>query len=86
MRKNIRRKVTAAVAVVTILFSLLPKTGQVTALADATDAYQQRFLDLWGDLHDPNNGYFSDQGIPYHSVETLIVRHQIMDMLQRVKP
>lgn len=73
MRKNIRRKVTAAVAVVTILFSLLPKTGQVTALADATDAYQQRFLDLWGDLHDPNNGYFSDQGIPYHSVETLIV-------------
>lgn len=73
MRKNISRKVTAAVAVVTILFSLLPKTGQVTALADATDAYQQRFLDLWGDLHDPNNGYFSDQGIPYHSVETLIV-------------
>lgn len=73
MRKHIRRKVTAAVAVVTILFSLLPKTGQVTALADATDAYQQRFLDLWGDLHDPNNGYFSDQGIPYHSVETLIV-------------
>lgn len=73
MRKHIRRKVTAAVAVVAILFSLLPKTAQVTALAESKDAYQQRFLDLWGDLHDPNNGYFSDQGIPYHSIETLIV-------------
>nr|WP_066714161.1 glycoside hydrolase family 48 protein [Clostridium sp. Marseille-P299] len=73
MRKHIRKKVTAAVAVVAILFSLLPKTPQLAVLAASEDAYQQRFLDLWGDLHDPNNGYFSDQGIPYHSIETLIV-------------
>ncbi|MCX7681315.1 MAG: cellulose binding domain-containing protein, partial [Anaerolineae bacterium] len=38
-----------------------------------TDVYTQRFLDLWAELHDPSNGYFSSQGIPYHSIETLIV-------------
>ncbi len=35
--------------------------------------YTQRFLELYADLHDPANGYFTPQGIPYHSVETLIV-------------
>lgn len=73
MRKHIRKKVTAAVAVVAIMFSLLPKTPQVAVLAASEDAYQQRFLDLWEDLHNPDNGYFSEQGIPYHSVETLLV-------------
>ncbi|MFZ5989893.1 MAG: glycoside hydrolase family 48 protein [Bacillota bacterium] len=34
--------------------------------------YYGRFMDLWKDLHNPANGYFSDEGIPYHSVETLI--------------
>jgi chitodextrinase len=37
-----------------------------------TNAYTQRFLDLWEDLHDPDNGYFSPEGVPYHSKETLI--------------
>uniref|UniRef100_UPI003D81C515 cellulose CelS n=1 Tax=Acetivibrio thermocellus TaxID=1515 RepID=UPI003D81C515 len=35
--------------------------------------YKQRFLELWEELHDPSNGYFSSHGIPYHAVETLIV-------------
>jgi hypothetical protein len=35
--------------------------------------YTQRFLELYEDIHDPANGYFSPQGIPYHSVETFIV-------------
>lgn len=39
----------------------------------STDTYQDRFLELWGDITDPDNGYFSPQGIPYHSIETLIV-------------
>ncbi|WOO39145.1 glycoside hydrolase family 48 protein [Anaerocolumna sp. AGMB13020] len=39
----------------------------------STDTYQDRFLELWGDISDPDNGYFSPQGIPYHSIETLIV-------------
>ncbi|MBB2922241.1 glycoside hydrolase family 48 protein [Cellulomonas cellasea] len=35
--------------------------------------YQQRFLEMYRDIKDPANGYFSPQGIPYHSVETFIV-------------
>lgn len=44
----------------------------VTQLAEAKD-YDARFLDLYGKITDPANGYFSSEGIPYHSVETLIV-------------
>ena len=35
--------------------------------------YRQCFLDLYEDIKDPNNGYFSKEGVPYHSVETMIV-------------
>ena len=35
--------------------------------------YDDRFAALWKDLHLPRNGYFSPDGIPYHSIETLIV-------------
>jgi Glycosyl hydrolase family 48/Calx-beta domain/Cellulose binding domain len=31
-----------------------------------------RFLQHYANLHDPTNGYFSTNGIPYHSRETLI--------------
>lgn len=34
---------------------------------------EERFLSLWRDLHDPAKGYFSADGVPYHSIETLIV-------------
>ncbi|MGW1141423.1 glycoside hydrolase family 48 protein [Streptomyces zhihengii] len=48
--------------------------AEVTAaqLAGAKE-YDERFLDLYGKITDPANGYFSPEGIPYHSVETLIV-------------
>ncbi|MFR9798825.1 glycoside hydrolase family 48 protein [Streptomyces sp. MS06] len=39
----------------------------------ATKDYDARFLDLYGKITNPANGYFSPEGIPYHSVETLIV-------------
>lgn len=35
--------------------------------------YLNRFFTLWGQLHDPAKGYFSPEGVPYHSVETLII-------------
>ncbi|GAB1338802.1 glycoside hydrolase family 48 protein [Streptomyces sp. E-15] len=47
-------------------------TVTVTELP-AAKAYDARFLDLYGKITDPANGYFSPEGIPYHSVETLIV-------------
>ncbi|WP_327351360.1 glycoside hydrolase family 48 protein [Streptomyces sp. NBC_01304] len=44
----------------------------VTQLAKSK-AYDARFLDLYGKITNPASGYFSPEGIPYHSVETLIV-------------
>ena len=38
-----------------------------------TGEYAQRFLAQYNKIKDPANGYFSPEGIPYHSVETLIV-------------
>jgi hypothetical protein len=34
--------------------------------------YAARFLQHYANLHDPANGYFNSNGIPYHAVETLI--------------
>jgi hypothetical protein len=44
----------------------------VTDAATAT-GYDQWFLNLYDDITNTSNGYFSPQGIPYHSVEELIV-------------
>jgi Glycosyl hydrolase family 48/Cellulose binding domain/Bacterial Ig domain len=41
--------------------------------AQAGSGYEQWFLNLYDDIKNPANGYFSPKGIPYHSVETLIV-------------
>lgn len=49
-----------------------PATVGVTAAAAAT-GYDQWFLNLYDDLTNPANGYFSPKGIPYHSAEELIV-------------
>jgi Glycosyl hydrolase family 48/Cellulose binding domain/Bacterial Ig domain len=35
--------------------------------------HDQRFIALYQKIKDPSNGYFSPLGIPFHSVETLIV-------------
>jgi hypothetical protein len=37
------------------------------------NAYTKRFLELYANIKDPKNGYFSPEGVPYHSIETLIV-------------
>jgi hypothetical protein len=46
-------------------------TGAPAAAADAV--YTQRFLTQYNKIKDPANGYFSAEGVPYHSVETLMV-------------
>jgi hypothetical protein len=45
------------------------------AVTDAATAsgYDAWFLSLYDDITNPSNGYFSPLGIPYHSVEELIV-------------
>ncbi|MEV4218947.1 glycoside hydrolase family 48 protein [Nonomuraea sp. NPDC049725] len=42
-------------------------------LPGGDNEYIQRFTEMYNDLHDPANGYFSPEGVPYHSVETFMV-------------
>jgi len=52
-------------------------TGTVTVTealaAGSQSGYDQWFLNFYDTIMNPVNGYFSPKGIPYHSVETLIV-------------
>lgn len=50
-----------------------PPVRDTVVTQDALTEYDQRFLELYEDIHNPDNGYFSPQGIPYHAVETLMV-------------
>ncbi|GAA1971362.1 hypothetical protein GCM10009718_03780 [Isoptericola halotolerans] len=53
-----------------------PAAAPIAVAADDLDTggeYTQRFLELYDKVHDPANGYFSPEGIPYHAVETLMV-------------
>ncbi len=72
--KSQLRKMLIAVILLATSVSAIPNPVPSHAAAAAeTDTYQERFLELWEDLHDPANGYFSEDGIPYHSIETLMV-------------
>ena len=53
--------------------SAAAKTALAAPAAVPGGENTQRFLTMYNKIHDPANGYFSPQGIPYHSVETLIV-------------
>jgi hypothetical protein len=44
-----------------------------TPVALAADEYSQKFLDQYAKIKAAASGYFSPQGVPYHSVETLLV-------------
>ncbi|KFN07943.1 glycoside hydrolase family 48 protein [Paenibacillus macerans] len=44
----------------------------VSAQTGAASTERTRFLQLYDQIKDPANGYFSAEGIPYHSVETLM--------------
>lgn len=44
-------------------------TAAVTGGTGTADA---RFTQLYNDIKNPSNGYFSPEGVPYHSIETLI--------------
>jgi len=55
------------------------KSGEFVAVTEGAkpslpaSIYEDRFEALWRELHDPKNGYFSADGVPYHSAETFIV-------------
>jgi len=50
-----------------------PPEAPVPPIQETDNVNLNRFLKLWTDLHKMSNGYFSPEGVPYHSVETLIV-------------
>ena len=41
--------------------------------SSSQNTYTQHFLDQYNKLHATTSGYFSPEGVPYHSVETLMV-------------
>ncbi|WP_392676137.1 glycoside hydrolase family 48 protein [Streptomyces sp. LN785] len=48
-------------------------SGGARAAAAADDPYTQAFLTQYGKIKAAANGYFSPEGLPYHSAETLMV-------------
>ncbi|MFI5892389.1 glycoside hydrolase family 48 protein [Actinoplanes sp. NPDC051513] len=44
----------------------------VTANVVPAGSVDDRFTQLYNDIKSPSNGYFSPEGVPYHSIETLI--------------
>jgi hypothetical protein len=77
--KRIFQYVLLGIIVTTLMISgflggqRIPLAHSATRTANATSIYTQHFLTLYGEIKNPANGYFSPLGIPYHSVETLIV-------------
>ena len=76
MKKGFKKRI-SWVLVLSLLLGFVTQLSlgqkQLTAYAASDNPYKQRFLEIWEELHDPANGYFSSHGIPYHSIETLII-------------
>jgi hypothetical protein len=47
-------------------------SAAVTAIVAAAGSVDARFTQMYTDIKNPANGYFSPDGVPYHSIETLI--------------
>ena len=58
-----------ALLLIGILITPLLSQNEVVA---ADEVYKARFLEMWEKIHDPANGYFSQEGIPYHTRENLL--------------
>lgn len=70
--KTVKRRFSIVITMA-LLFSLTTGfIGSNTTKAATTSPEETRFLTLYNQIKDPANGYFSPEGIPYHSVETLI--------------
>ena len=54
------------------MLALVAGLGSTALAQTAPNLYTQRFIDLRAKIVNPANGYFSPDGVPYHSVETLM--------------
>jgi hypothetical protein len=74
MRPLSRRRFVAAVGGTVAGLAIGAKVLDASSKAmAATDPYAQAFLDQYNKMKAAANGYFSPAGVPYHSVETLMV-------------
>lgn len=84
-RKHSSRKSKKFIALLTITGMLLTtpmatlggsqvaKAEDLNVVAAAVaDTNQAKFMQLYSQIKDPGNGYFSAEGIPYHAIETLL--------------
>ena len=67
-----RRGFVTAVGGAVVGLAAGPQIAAAAAPA-AVDAYAQKFLDQYAKIKSSASGYFSPAGVPYHSVETLMV-------------
>jgi hypothetical protein len=63
---------TLAQVAITITLEVTPETT-TGCTGTLCILYKGYFQELYAGIHNASNGYFSPQGVPYHSVETLIV-------------
>ncbi|MBP6386988.1 MAG: T9SS type A sorting domain-containing protein [Pseudarcicella sp.] len=56
-----------------ILANILLGVSRITAQTNILPSYKDRFTQIRNELYDPANGYFSKDGSPHHSIETIMV-------------
>ncbi|HEX8345393.1 MAG TPA: glycoside hydrolase family 48 protein [Actinoplanes sp.] len=61
-----------AAATFTATATGLPAVNVSATVIGAANTPDARFTQLYKDIKNPANGYFSPEGVPYHSIETLI--------------
>lgn len=71
-RKRWRKRVAILLFIVALVCGNIGLTLSNPASVKAENLYETRFLEMYKEIKDPANGYFSPEGIPYHSVETLM--------------
>jgi len=67
MNKKILAIISIILLLMVVMTTLLINNGILK-----NSEYKNRYMQLYKDLHNEKSGYFSDLGIPYHSIETLI--------------
>lgn len=73
LKVNRWRTTTSILMTIALLLSMMTGVfGSGHAKAATPSVEESRFLQLYEQIKDPNNGYFSAEGIPYHSIETLM--------------
>ncbi len=59
-------------ATITLAGTAVSPTNVTATVIPADGGTDSRFIQLYNMIKNPSNGYFSPEGVPYHSVETLI--------------